>query len=58
MGIIIDLIFKFRLGTSKRRKAIDMEVEKQMFDKQISTKYFLNKYLLGHAKIMGHRVDS
>ena len=24
-----------------------MEMEKQMFDKQISTKYFLNKYLLG-----------
>ena len=35
-----------------------MEMEKQMFDKQISTKYFLNKYLLGHTKIMRHRVDS
>ena len=35
-----------------------MEMEKQMFDKQKSTKYFLNKYLQGHAKIMGHRVDS
>ena len=36
-------------GTSKGRKAIYLEMEKQMFGKQ---------YLLGQAETMGHKVDS
>lgn len=39
------------METSKGKKEIDMEMEKQMFGKK------KKKSLLDHAKTMGHRVD-